>query len=366
MPVLSESAYFGATRSEQAQNRQEGFQELIQHLKEGGNCGNSYLQNFVKHGIEKFDYAGFIYRMDGANCVPTLQEHFLDAQDETPLPIWRPMDFFKYPEGPYLTEQEIFRLLELFRSCLLGKRAVQGVVKRTKENINEFQKDSYQLRILTLNLGHINRVPYIGGSSKFPKWVRTDTNHRALPYLIFRHSAHITCLCEASDEYGGIAIHQQVAKDNGMIGMVVHPEINSQSLAIFIRGDHSVGTFIELLGHYQCETENKTNKFWILHGAIFRLCHGENASGEFVNPSTGVRLPKPDITPNVEHAVQQHPRPLATTLDFQKHAICEIDGDVNVQSAEIISVDPGADTHDVKRLLLAEVRVAVFHISSYA
>jgi hypothetical protein len=57
---------------------------------------------------------------------------------------------------------------------------------------------------------------------------------------------------------------------------------------------------------------------------------------------------------------------LATTLDFQKHAICEIDGDVNVQSAEIISVDPGADTHDVKRLLLAEVRVAVFHISSYA
>ena len=52
-----------------------------------------------------------------------------------------------------------------------------------------------------------------------------------------------------------------------MIGMVVHPEINSQSVAIFIRGDHSVGTFIELLGHYQCETENKkgTSKFWLLH-----------------------------------------------------------------------------------------------------
>ena len=77
-------------------------------------------------------------------------------------------------------------------------------------------------------------------------------------------------------------------------------------------------------------------------------------------------MPRPNITPNVELAVQQHPRPLATTLDFQSHAICEIDGKVNVQNAEIISVDPGADTHDVKRLLLAEVRVAVFHISSYA
>ena len=68
-----------------------------------------------------------------------------------------------------------------------------GVARRTKENIHEFQRDTYQLGILTLNLGHINRVPYIGGSSKFPKWVRTDTEHRALPYLIFRNAAHITC-----------------------------------------------------------------------------------------------------------------------------------------------------------------------------
>ena len=57
---------------------------------------------------------------------------------------------------------------------------------------------------------------------------------------------------------------------------------------------------------------------------------------------------------------------MATTLDFQDHRICEIDGDVRVQNAEFCSVDPGADTHDVKRLLLAEVRVAVFHISSFA
>ena len=268
--VLADSAYFGSTRTEQAQTRQENYEDLVRHLKEGHKCGNSYLQSFVKHGIEDFDYGGFIYRMDVANRVPTLQEHFLDAQDETPLPIRRPMVFFKYLDGPDLTEKEIDRLLELFRSCLLGKRAVQGVAMRSEKNINDTQKDSYQLGILTLNLGHINRVPYIGGSSKFPKWVRTDTKYRALPYLIFRHSAHITCLCEASDEYGGIAIHQQVARDHGMIGIVVHPEINSQLVAIFIRGDHSVGTFIELLGQYQCETEKKKNKFWLLHGAIFR------------------------------------------------------------------------------------------------
>ena len=277
--VLADSAYFGATRSEQAQTRKENYEDLVCHLKNGQKLGNSYLQSFVKHGIEDYDYTGFIYKLPGGNRVPTLQEHFLDAQDEAALPIWRPEVFFKYPDGRDLTEKEIERLLELFRSCLLGKRAVQGVAMRNEQNINDTQKDSYQLGILTLNLGHINRVPFFGGSSKFRSWVRNDLQYRVLPYLVFRRTAHITCLCKASDEHGGIAIHQQVARDHGMIGMVVRPEINSQSVAIFIRGDHSVGTFIELLGHYQCETESKKSKFWLLHGAVFRLCYGENTSG---------------------------------------------------------------------------------------
>ena len=255
--------------------------------------------------------------------------------------------YFKYPDGPDLDTEEILRLLELFRSCLLGKRAVQGVVKRAKDNIHEFQRDTYQLGILTLNLGHINRVPYIGGCSKFPKWVRTDINHRALPHIVFRNAAHIVCLCEASDEYGGIAVHREIAKEYGMIGMVVHPAIQSQSLAIFIRGDHDVGTFIELLGHHQIETGNKTSPFWILHGAIFRLCHGQNTSGEFVDPSTGVRIPKPDVEKNVESMVHQHCCRLATTLDFLDHSICEIDGDddLAVSGVEVCEVNPGADTH---------------------
>ena len=198
--------------------------------------------------------------------------------------------------------------------------------------------------------------------------IRTDINCRALPHLVFRNAAHIVCLCEASDEHGGIAIHRELATEYGMIGMVVHPAIQSQSVAVFIRGDHDVGTFIELLGHHQIQTGMKSAPFWILHGAIFRLCHGENTSGEFVDPSTGVRIPKPDVNKNLETAVQQHPRPLATTLDFQDHSICEIDGDdeLSVSGVEVCDVNPGADMHDVRRLLLAEVRVAVFHISAYA
>ena len=59
---------------------------------------------------------------------------------------------------------------------------------------------------------------------------------------------------------------------------------------------------------------------------------------------------------------------MATTLDFLDHSICEIDGDddLAVSGVEVCEVNPGAETHDVRRLLLAECRVAVFHISSYA
>ena len=64
---------------------------------------------------------------------------------------------------------------------------------------------------------------------------------------------------------------EELADEYGMIGMVVHPHIQSQSVAIFIRGSHDTGSFIELLCHHQIETSTKEAPFWILHGAIFRV-----------------------------------------------------------------------------------------------
>ena len=368
--VLAESSFFGATRSEHEANRETQFKELISCLRDGSAHGNTYLRSFAKYGAERFDFTGFIYSLPKGHRVPTLQEHFYDNQDETPLPIWRPEVFFDYPnDGKDLTEEEIFRLLELYRSVLLGKRAPQGVTKRTPENLGTFQRDTYQLCILTLNLGHINRVPYIGGSDKFPKWVRTDIKYRSLPHVVFRNAAHIVCLNEAHDEHGGISAHRDLCAEYGMIGMVVHPSFSSQSsIAIFLRGGHEVGSSIELLCHHQIMTENKAQPFWTLHGGIFRLIHGENTVGEIVDTSTGARIPKPDNAKNRDVTVHTHDRPLTTTLDFQEHSICEIDGDsrLAVNGVEVCEINAGADGYDVRRLSLGESRVAVFHISSYA
>jgi hypothetical protein len=52
--------------------------------------------------------------------------------------------------------------------------------------------------------------------------------------------------------------------------------------------------------------------------------------------------------------------------DSPNSSICEIDGKSEIQHAELLQPNPGADTHDVKRLGLAGVRVGVFHIFSFA
>lgn len=66
-----------------------------------------------------------------------------------------------------------------------------------------------------------------------------------------------------------------------MIGMVINAEITAPSLAIFVRGSHEEGTFIELLVQYQTITENKEpkNRFWLIHGRIFRIDFGRTNGG---------------------------------------------------------------------------------------
>ena len=98
-----------------------------------------------------------------------------------------------------------------------------------------------------MNLGAINREPYIGGNKRFPSWLRRDKNCRVLPHLVFKNNAHITCLFKATDDHGDITFHQQLAMEHSMIGMVINAEITAPSLAIFVRGSHEEGTFIELL-----------------------------------------------------------------------------------------------------------------------
>ena len=51
--------------------------------------------------------------------------------------------------------------------------------------------------------------------------------------------------------------HEQLTRDNAMLGMVVHAETSAQSIGLFIRGTQEGGNFIELLSQYQYESQTQ-------------------------------------------------------------------------------------------------------------
>ena len=151
--------------------------------------------------------------------------------------------------------------------------------------------------------------------------------------------------------------------------MVVHAETSAQSIGLFIRGTHADGNFIELLAQYQYETSGKLNpekNFWILHACIFRVMFGHWRAGEMIDPRTGIWTYISKEEPTTVNAVQEHVGALASTQHFPEKIITEIRGLEAIQTAEQLKPTSGADRLDVRRVGLAEVRVASFHISSFA
>ena len=63
--VLAEASYFGSTREEQSQSRKDHYEELVDILMNERRFRNSYLQNFIKSGIQDFEFAQFTDDLDG-------------------------------------------------------------------------------------------------------------------------------------------------------------------------------------------------------------------------------------------------------------------------------------------------------------
>ena len=304
---LGRAPYFGESKVEQSDYRKDQYNDLVRSAEQGASVsGNTFLRAYLSQGIEEFAFADYIYFPDEtASRIPTPYEHFVLMQDYSALPIWRPQALIncKYTD---LTVEEYLMLLELYRSVMVPRSSHSSGNYRSAETCNYAQKESYHIALLNLNLDHINRQPVVAGHHKFPSTLRNDDDtNTTLPYLVLRNGAHITTLCEASDDKGGIERHDALARQNGVLGMVVHAEGTAPSLACFLYGTHANGHFVELLAQFQHETENKEkhNKFWILHACIFRCAFGHNTSGEMMDPSTGIWTSTGDEEPSMTNAV---------------------------------------------------------------
>eukprot|EP00435_Cladocopium_sp_Y103_P022362 s2064_g5.t1 len=175
---------------------------------------------------------------------------------------------------------------------------------------------------------------------------------------------------KASDDQGGIERHADLCLKNGCIGMVVHShaDISAPALACFLRGSHDAGSWLELLGHHQCLTKNKQSgkEFWSFHGAIFRCVFGKNTSGNMIDPSTGIRTQAPDSSDWTGKPEIQEFESLGSTKDLSNdECILVLHGQPDTDDMLVPAYKTGVTNRDVFRLGLSEVRIAVFHLSSF-
>ena len=59
---IGQTAYFGSSRQEQSENRQEALEEIFQRLSRGSKVGNTYFQSFMQHGVQNVPFADFVYQ----------------------------------------------------------------------------------------------------------------------------------------------------------------------------------------------------------------------------------------------------------------------------------------------------------------
>ena len=137
-------------------------------------------------------------------------------------------------------------MLSTSGAIYIPRKTIESGNIRSPETCHFHQRESCHVTLLNLNLGSRNRQPLIGGNVRFPKHFRDDPDCVVSPHLALRNGAHIISLFEASDDKGGMQRHEELARENAMLGMVVHAETSAQSIGLFIRGTHDTGNFIEL------------------------------------------------------------------------------------------------------------------------
>ena len=153
--TLYRGAYFGESKSEQSDYRKGQYNDLVYAAEQGASVsGNSFLKAYLAQGIEEFAFADYVYMPeDTEGRIPTKYEHFIQMQDYSALPIWRPKVLVncRYSD---LTDEEYDMLLDLYRSVMIPRSFIISGNYRTAESCYKAQKESYYITLLNLNLGN--------------------------------------------------------------------------------------------------------------------------------------------------------------------------------------------------------------------
>ena len=348
--------------SYEAKRKRAVVWDRLAYLAESGvTTGSRLLDRMIAQGRDSIEIAQYTYF---SRTVPTPAQHFMRQDPGEAGSMIRPHLMMKIEDDEFNWDV-LDALRDLGRNCLAGRSVLSDHPRNS--STEEHNVDTYYIALTVLNLGRINRIPHFAGKKRYGREIRDSPRlikeKLVLPHVVLNNPGHIITLCESFDfteyndlciEYGTIGIQCMSDKPDG-----------SPPLACFVKSPHGM---IEVLHHWDTSknTGSKTD-MWLIHGVIFLVTFGPRTHD--IHPGTRERQ---------EHRYTGEPIDFYSIVHEDRrnmHGVITVETQANdLDSIEtyreiIDNRDPpvrGYPESYVTRMGLAEYRVLVMHINSYA
>eukprot|EP00434_Breviolum_minutum_P039725 symbB.v1.2.035288.t1/scaffold4713.1/size41565/2 len=348
--------------SYEAKRKRAVVWDRLAYLAESGvTTGSRLLDRMIAQGRDSIEIAQYTYF---SRTVPTPAQHFMRQDPGEAGSMIRPHLMMKIEDDEFNWDV-LDALRDLGRNCLAGRSVLSDHPRNS--STEEHNVDTYYIALTVLNLGRINRIPHFAGKKRYGREIRDSPRlikeKLVLPHVVLNNPGHIITLCESFDfteyndlciEYGTIGIQCMSDKPDG-----------SPPLACFVKSPHGM---IEVLHHWDTSknTGSKTD-MWLIHGVIFLVTFGPRTHD--IHPGTRERQ---------EHRYTGEPIDFYSFVHEDRrnmHGVITVETQANdLDSIEtyreiIDNRDPpvrGYPESYVTRMGLAEYRVLVMHINSYA
>ena len=246
----------------------------------------------IKSGIESVDLTEDTYDV---NYVPSPEEHFLRQDPGEQGKIYRPRLMISMTDDEFSIDV-LMQLRDLGRNVFAGRAVCRDHV--LNNSMEYHNVSTYYISIVVLNLGNINRMPWLANNKRFPSEIRKDVEwlreHLVLPYLVVNNPGHIVTLCESFDftKFRNLCIEYNVIG----IRCMSDKQMASPPIAIFVKSTHGM---VQILHHWDAskETGGQTDG-WLVHAVIARCIFGPKSHhiDQYTRERTKSRYTGEDVT----------------------------------------------------------------------
>eukprot|EP00434_Breviolum_minutum_P045579 symbB.v1.2.040900.t1/scaffold7635.1/size12385/1 len=349
--------------SQEAKRKRAVVWDRLAYLAESGiTTGSRLLDRTIAQGRDSIEIAQYTYF---SQTVPTPAEHFERQDPGEAGSIIRPHLMMKIEDDEFNWDV-LDALRDLGRNCLAGRSVLSDHPRNS--STEEHNVDTFYIALTVLNLGRINRIPHFAGKKRYGREIRdvpaAIKEKLVLPHVVLNNPGHIITLCESYDftEYNELCISYGTII--GIQCMSDKPD-RSPPLALFLKSPHGM---IEVLHHWdRSKNTGPKTDMWIIHGVIFLVTFGPRTHD--IHPGTRERQEHRYTGEQIDFysIVNESRRNMhgVITVETQEDDLDSIETYQEITDSRDPPVRGYPESY-VQRMGLAEYRVLVVHINSYA